>query len=163
MLFPRSSGLLLHPTSLPGRYGVGDIGAAAFRFVDFLESAEQVLWQTLPLGPTSYGDSPYQSLSAFAGNPLLISLDKLVEEGWLTPEDVAKVPNFAIYRIDYGPVISYHDKMLTLAFQRFTNHGTAEHTAAFETCRQKNADWLNDYILFAAIKDANGGKPWVEW
>src|SRR5215475_3798840 len=90
----RSSGLLLHPTSLPGRYGIGDLGDYAYRFADYLEECGQRLWQVLPLGPTSYGDSPYQSLSAFAGNPLLISLDKLLEEGWLTRDDLANMAEF---------------------------------------------------------------------
>src|SRR3954462_504985 len=113
-LFPRSSGVLLHPTSLPGRYGVGDLGEWAFAFVDFLESAGQTIWQVLPLGPTSYGDSPYQALSAFAGNPLLISLDKLIGAGWLTGEEVADHPAFSEYLVDFGPVITYYDHMLNL-------------------------------------------------
>src|SRR5215207_6388301 len=89
MDYPRASGILLHPTSLPGGYGLGDLSEWAYHFVDFLVESEQSLWQMLPLGPTSYGDSPYQSLSSFAGNPLLISLDKLVDEGWLTVDDLA--------------------------------------------------------------------------
>src|SRR5258707_7854526 len=109
MLSPRSSGLLLHPTWLPGHYGVGDLGEWAYHFVDFLASAGQTIWQILPLGPTSYGDSPYQSLSAFAGNPLLISLDKLVTAGWLTPQDITNTPKVPVYQVDYGPLIAYHD------------------------------------------------------
>src|SRR5262249_39954530 len=101
MQFPRASGILLHPTSLPGRYGIGDLGEWAYRFVDFLKETDQTVWQMLPLGPTSYGDSPYQSLSTFAGNPLLISLDKLVGEGWLTNDDLADVPNFPQERVDF--------------------------------------------------------------
>src|SRR5690606_10460204 len=111
-LFPRSSGILLHPTSLPGRYGIGDLGEWAYRFVDWLEAAGQTLWQVLPLGPTSYGDSPYQSLSAFAGNPNLISLDILVNEGWLLPDEVANVPNFPVHHVDYGEVIQYYHLLL---------------------------------------------------
>src|SRR3989304_5288432 len=103
MRFPRSSGILLHPTSLPGRYGIGDLGDAAYRFVDFLVSAGQQLWQVLPLGPTGYGDSPYQCFSAFAGNPLLISLDKLVEDGLLTERDLG-TPDLPQDRVDYGAV-----------------------------------------------------------
>jgi 4-alpha-glucanotransferase len=163
MQFPRSSGILLHPTSLPGRYGIGDIGDAAFRFVDFLTSARQTIWQVLPLGPTSFGDSPYQSLSAFAGNPLLISLDKLVEEGWLTTEDLANVPPFSNERVDYGNVIAYHDQMLSLAYERFASSGTAAQKATFNVWCAANIDWLDDFAVFATLKDVNGGKAWVEW
>src|SRR5215470_14743919 len=94
MTFPRSSGVLLHPTSLPGRFGIGDLGPSAFEFIDFLGAGGQRLWQVLPLGPTGYGDSPYQSFSAFAGNPLLISLERLVEQGYLTPPELFAPPPF---------------------------------------------------------------------
>ncbi|HET7088626.1 MAG TPA: 4-alpha-glucanotransferase, partial [Anaerolineae bacterium] len=104
MRFPRSSGILLHPTSLPGRYGIGDLGDDAYRFVDFLADAKQSLWQVLPLGPTGYGDSPYQCFSAFAGNPLLISPDKLLEEGLLAEDDVRSVPPFPSGAVDFGEV-----------------------------------------------------------
>src|SRR5512145_2410166 len=100
-IFPRSSGVLLHPTSLPGRFGIGDLGEWAYKFADWLAQAGQTVWQVLPLGPTSYGDSPYQSLSAFAGNPLLISLDQLIMDGWLTAADVAGLPEFPLYQVDY--------------------------------------------------------------
>src|SRR5271165_1530269 len=102
MRFPRSSGILLHPTSLPGPYGVGDLGPEAHRFADFLRDAGQQIWQVLPLGPTGYGDSPYQCFSAFAGNPLLLSLDKLVERGYLTPRDVENRPQFPSDTVDFG-------------------------------------------------------------
>src|SRR5450432_1079631 len=163
MLFPRSSGLLLHPTSLPGRYGVGDLGEMAYRFVDFLEAAGQTLWQVLPLGPTSYGDSPYQSLSAFAGNPLLISFDKLVSAGWLTSDDLSALPKFPEYRVDYGPVITYHDQILTRAYHHFVDHADAQQKANFESWHQQNASWLDDFALFVTLKDSHGGKTWVEW
>ncbi len=162
-LFPRSSGVLLHPTSLPGRYGIGDLGEWAYRFVDWLEANSQSVWQVLPLGPTSYGDSPYQTLSAFAGNPNLISLGTLIGEGWLTRDDLADAPDFPADRVDYGWVIGYHDRMLTLAYERFAAQGSAEQKAAFgEWCAQ-NAHWLDDFALFAALKDHHGGRPWVEW
>ena len=103
----RKSGLLLHPTSLPGRWGIGDLGAAAYTFVDFLAGAGQQLWQVMPLGPTGYGDSPYQGFSAFAGNPLLISLDLLIEERLLAPEDLTGLPAFSDARVDYGAVIPF--------------------------------------------------------
>ena len=105
MTFPRSSGILLHPTSLPGRFGIGDLGPEAYGFVDFLAAAGQKIWQVLPLGPTGFGDSPYQLFSAFAGNPLLISLDQLAEEGLLTPEELAAAPEFPADEVDYGRVI----------------------------------------------------------
>src|SRR5262245_6826046 len=104
MSFPRASGILLHPTSLPGRFGVGDVGPAAYEFVDFLEETGQSLWQVLPLGPTGYGDSPYQCFSAFAGNPLLISLEALVDDGLLSQRDIDHAPAFDRDRVDYGPV-----------------------------------------------------------
>lgn len=162
-LFPRSSGVLLHPTSLPGRYGIGDLGEWAYRFVDWLEAAGQTVWQILPLGPTSYGDSPYQTLSAFAGNPNLVSLDKLVEEGWLTDQDLAGVPNFPQDRVDYGWIIGYHNDKLNLAYERFEASGTPEQKAAFDAWAGENAYWLDDYTLFIALKDSHGGRPWVEW
>ena len=163
MLFPRSSGILLHPTSLPGSYGIGDLGEAAYYFVDFLEATGQTVWQVLPLGPTSYGDSPYQALSAFAGNPLLISLDKLVEAGWLTDEDIASVPTFSNYLVDYGPVITYHNAMLNRAYRRFEASATAKQKKRFEVWQLQNGDWLDDFTVYVALKDGNGGKPWVEW
>ncbi len=163
MQFPRSSGILLHPTSLPGKYGIGDLGDAAYRFVDFLEATGQTLWQMLPLGPTSYGDSPYQALSAFAGNSLLISLDRLIDEGWLTPDDVADVPDFSPYLVDYGPVIIYHNQMLSLAFERFRTAATNGQKKALDDWSQRNADWLDDFVVYVAIKDSQDGKPWVEW
>src|SRR5260221_2678876 len=153
MRFPRSSGLLLHPTSLPGRYGVGDLGDIAFRFVDFLVAAGQSLWQVLPLGPTSYGDSPYQSLSTFAGNPLLISFDKLVSASWLTNADLVALPKFPEYRVDYGPVITYHDQILIRAYQRFVEKATAEQKASFDSWQQQNASWVEDFALVVALKD----------
>jgi len=162
-LFPRSSGVLLHPTSLPGRYGVGDLGEWAYTFVDWLESAGQTIWQVLPLGPTSYGDSPYQSLSTFAGNPLLISFDKLVTDGWLTAEDIAKVPNFPPYLVDFGNVINYHNAMLTKAYNRFDAMASAEQRSGFVAWCAQEAYWLDDWALFIALKNLYGGKPWVEW
>src|SRR5690349_405168 len=119
MSFPRTSGVLLHPTSLPNGSGIGDLGKAAYDFVDFLEEAGQSLWQVLPLGPTGYGDSPYQSFSAFAGNPLLISLEALVEDGVLKAADLAEASNFPKDRVDYGAVIEFKTRMLTNAHVNF--------------------------------------------
>ncbi len=163
MQFPRASGILLHPTSLPGRYGIGDLGEWAYRFVDFLEETEQGVWQMLPLGPTSYGDSPYQSLSTFAGNPLLISLDKLVGEGWLTNDDLNDVPDFPPDHVDFGWIIPYHQSKLSLAYDGFKAHPTEAHIASFSQFCVDNAYWLDDFALFVALKNANGGRSWVEW
>src|ERR687883_192860 len=121
MRFPRSSGILLHPTSLPGRFGIGDLGQEAYRFVDFLVDSGQGLWQVLPLGPTGYGDSPYQCFSAFAGNPLLVSPDLLVEQGLLSKGDVKHPPKFHATRVDYGPVIEYKRALLARAFEAFSS------------------------------------------
>lgn len=162
-LFPRSSGILLHPTSLPGRYGIGDLGEWAYRFADWLASAGQTVWQILPLGPTSYGDSPYQTLSAFAGNPNLISLDKLVDDGYLMETDLSDAPDFPEDRVDYGWIINYHRDKLDLAAERFATNGTPEQQADFNNWTQENAYWLADYALFVALKDAHDGRPWVEW
>ena len=162
MDYPRASGILLHPTSLPGRFGIGDLGEWAYRFVDFLVETEQSIWQVLPIGPTSYGDSPYQSLSTFAGNPLLISLDRLVEEGWLAADDLADVPAFPWDRVDFGPVIDYHNRILTLAYQGFRDGRTAEQQESYEAFCADNAFWLDDFALFRALKTHHGGGPWVE-
>lgn len=163
MEYPRASGILLHPTSLPGRYGVGDLGDWAYQFVDFLVQSEQAVWQILPLGPTSYGDSPYQALSSFAGNPLLISLDRLIDEGWLENGDLADAPDFPENRVDYGPVIEYHNQKLALAYARFRDGKTEAQAAAFNTFCEQNAFWLDDFALFVALKNHHGGVAWVEW
>lgn len=162
-IFPRSSGILLHPTSLPGQYGIGDLGEWAYRFVDWLESAGQTLWQVLPLGPTSYGDSPYQTLSAFAGNPLLVSLDRLKTNGWLTEADLADVPDFPVDHVDFGWIIPYHNDKLKLAYERFAQNATDEQRTAYDEWCAENAYWLDDFSLFVALKDMHGGRPWVEW
>src|SRR5271156_1129 len=112
MNLPRASGILLHPTSLPGRFGIGDLGEEAYRFVDFLAESEQSYWQVLPLGPTGYGNSPYQCFSAFAGNPLLISLEKLAAQNLLSSDDLRGVPRFPVAQVDFGPVINYKYELL---------------------------------------------------
>jgi 4-alpha-glucanotransferase len=162
-IFPRSSGVLLHPTSLPGHYGIGDLGEWAYRFVDWLASAGQGIWQVLPLGPTSYGDSPYQSLSTFAGNTLLISFDKLIEEGWLTKTDVQPVPDFRPYAVDFGNVIAYHDEVLSRAYSCFHTTATDGQQSAFAAWCDEQRYWLNDFVLFVTLKHLNSGRPWVEW
>jgi 4-alpha-glucanotransferase len=163
MNFPRSSGVLLHPTSLPGPFGIGDLGPAAYAFADFLAAAGQSLWQVLPLGPTGYGDSPYACYSAFAGNTLLISPEELVREGLLLKDAVADVQSFADERVDFDVVHQYKDPILRLAFGSFKQTANSELADAFaEFCRQQ-AVWLDDYALFRALKDAHGGVAWNEW
>src|SRR5512147_664778 len=123
MKFERSRGILLHPTSLPGPYGIGDLGPQAYHFVDWLESTGCNLWQILPLGPTGYGDSPYQCFSAFAGNPYLISFDFLLKDGLLTKDDFKDKPDFPASRVDYGWIIPWKLELLQKAFSRFTLGG----------------------------------------
>jgi 4-alpha-glucanotransferase len=163
MKFPRRSGVLLHPTSLPGRYGIGDLGDEAFRFIDFLAAAGQSYWQVLPLSPTGYADSPYQGVSAFAGNPMLISPDRLVEAGHLTQADVQEVPAFPEGRVDFESVSRYKEGLLTGAFANFKAHSPAKQRAAFGDFCQEQAFWLDDFALFMALKEANQLKPWYEW
>src|SRR5512147_2456317 len=131
MTFNRSSGILLHPTSLPGPYGIGDMGPQAYRFIDWLSSTGCKLWQILPLGPTGYGDSPYQCFSAFAGNPYLISPELLVEDGLLGPEDLSGLPDFPAEHVDFGPVIRWKLELLDKAFENFQEQGAAGLGAAF--------------------------------
>src|SRR4029079_2946619 len=153
----RKSGLLLHPTSLPGRWGIGDLGATAYTFVDFLANAGQQLWQVMPLGPTGYGDSPYQGFSAFAGNPLLISLDQLIEAGLLAPEDLTGLPAFSDQHVDYGTVIPFKLAALKKSFDRFKRVATDAQRAALASFRTEQRIWLADYALFAALKEQHGG------
>ena len=140
----RSSGILLHPTSLPSAFGIGDLGPEAYKFVDFLAAAGQSLWQVLPLGPTGYGDSPYSSYSAFAGNTSLISPERLVQEGLLTELEVHQV------KAD----------MLRRAYDGFNN---ADLRTQFDAFTQQQSHWLDDYALFRALKDEHGGAAWTEW
>lgn len=148
--FPRASGILLHPTSLPGPNGIGDLGRESYAFVDFLEQAGQKIWQVLPLGPTGYGDSPYQSFSAFAGNPLLIDLDALVENGYLTAADLRARPDFPAARVDFGWVIDWKFPLLARAAERF--YAAARERAEFEAFREKHGWWLDGYAAFMAGK-----------
>ena len=163
MRFPRASGILLHPTSLPGRYGIGELGDEAYRFADALVRAGQTLWQVLPLGPTGYGDSPYQSFSAFAGNTLLVSLDLLQREGLLAAEDLSDVPDFPSDRVDFGEAIKFKNDKLERAYERFKQTGGESLTRAFDIFCEYAAAWLDDYALFRAIKNHQDGKVWSEW
>jgi 4-alpha-glucanotransferase len=159
---PRSAGLLLHPTSLPGPYGIGDLGPAARNWVDTLVRARQTWWQVLPLGPTGYGDSPYQSTSTFAGNPLLISPDRLVEEGLLQRSEV-NPPNFPTDRVDYHGVTEFKRGLLKRAWDQFRRGAAQGLRGPFDEFCARHASWLDDFSLFLALKEENGGKAWTDW
>jgi 4-alpha-glucanotransferase len=169
MKFERSSGILLHPTSLPGEYGIGDLGMQAYQWIDFLSSARFALWQLLPLGPTGYGDSPYQCFSAFAGNPYLISPQVLLEAdahhgvSLLDPNDLIDHPHFPAERIDYGRVIEWKLGVLDRSYNRFEKLAPPKLIDELESFKQAQATWLDDYTLFMALKEAHGGKPWTFW
>jgi 4-alpha-glucanotransferase len=163
MTFPRASGLLLHPTSLPGRFGIGDFGDEAYRFADFLIASGQSLWQVLPLGPTGYGDSPYACYSAFAGNTLLISPERLIEEGLLTQTDLEEIPAAPSDRIDFELAHKIKSLILDKAFASYQRSTDTEFRSAFETFAEQNSSWLDDYALFRALKSAHGGAAWHEW
>ncbi len=162
MSLPRASGILLHPTSLPSEYGIGDLGDEAFRFVDFLAQCKQTYWQVLPLGPTGYGDSPYQSLSAFAGNPLLISPRKLLEAGLLSEDDLGQVPEFSSDKVDFARVSDFKTELLNCAFKRFQankNSSLNNEYCAFV----ERSSWLEPYALYRAIKHSQREQPWSAW
>ena len=153
----RKSGILMHISSLPGPYGIGSMGKCAYEFIDFLEAAGQTYWQVLPLCPTGYGDSPYQSFSVFAGNPYLIDLDFLMEEGLLEKQEIAGFTGSQNpERVDYANLYENRCKLLQLAFRRFRPD------QAFYSFVEENNPWLSDYSLFMALKDRFGGKPWQE-
>ncbi len=163
MKFNRSSGILLHPTSLPGPDGIGDLGPEAYAWVDFLAEFGFGLWQVLPLGPTGYGDSPYQCFSAFAGNPLLVSPAILIDEGLLKPEDLLDRPDFNPHKIDYGKAIFWKTLLLDRAFDHFKQLKPTSIQNEFDRFLREQEDWLVDYAAFRTIKDEFGGVSWVEW
>jgi len=162
MRFERQSGLFLHLTSLPGPDGVGDLGAGAHAFLDFLAAADQSLWQFCPLGPTSgaHGNSPYQSFSAFAGAPMLVDLRDLRTRGYL---DDADPPDFPAERVAYDRVRSYKRERLREAHAAFAADADEDEHACFDAFRERESAWLADYALFAALKDEFEGRPWTEW
>src|SRR5262245_21361853 len=162
MKFNRSGGILIHPSSLPGPYGIGDLGPEAYHFVDWLVSTGCKLWQILPLGPTGYGDSPYQCFSAFAGNPYLISFDLLLEDGLLTKDDLKELPDFPASRVDFGGLIPWKLNLLQTALARFTSASKDLHKE-FNDFSLRNAAWLDDYALFMSLKEVNGGGAWNGW
>lgn len=163
MEYQRQSGILLHPTSLPGRYGIGTFNDIAYEWVDFLETTRQSLWQVLPLGPTGYGDSPYQSFSSFAGNPYLISLEDMVEERLLDKSALENAPDFPADRVDYGAIYNWKLPLLRQAAAAFAQRGKAELQAEFATFCADQASWLDDFALFMALKDAHNGASWNTW
>ncbi len=162
MRFPRRSGLLLHPTSLPGRFGIGDLGPAAFVWVDALVRAKQTLWQVLPLGPTGFGDSPYQCFSAMAGNPYLVSPERLVDDRLIDAAELSRAPEFPDRAVSFGPVIEFKSRLLDAAWARFREGGSPL-VDDFDRFRAEHASWLDDFALFMALKAENGGRAWSEW
>jgi 4-alpha-glucanotransferase len=165
MSFQRASGILLHPTSLPSPFGIGDLGPSAYQFIDFLASSAQKLWQILPLGPTGYEHSPYtMNFSAFAGNPLLISPDLLAKEGLLQPDQLKPLPeNTTLNRVDFSKVIPHKTQLLQLACDRFKQSLAAKPNPEFEEFCIQQSVWLDDYVLFMAMLEVNDGKPWSQW
>lgn len=162
MKIERASGVLLHPTSLPGRYGIGDLGPAAYQFIKWLAESGCKLWQILPLGPTGYGDSPYQCFSAFAGNPYLISPDFLLRDDLLHPDDLKEIPDFPDVKVDFGRVISWKLNLLERAFIRFKNSPGDGFNDFDRFCTEQDS-WLTEFACFMAIKEANGNRPWTNW
>lgn len=163
MNYERACGIILHPTSLPGPDGIGDLGPEAYRWVNFLEASGCSLWQVLPLAPTGYGDSPYQTFSAFAGNPYMVSPALLLEDGLLTRASLADRPEFPAGHVDFGEVIQWKLKLLQRAYDRFVKDKPASLTGEFQDFQEQERDWLDDYALFAAIKQDNNYAPWNQW
>jgi 4-alpha-glucanotransferase len=163
MRLPRASGVLLHPTSLPGPHGSGDFGAAAYHFVDWLANGHQRLWQILPLGGIGPGNSPYMSTSAFAGNVLLIDLVELQRQGWLDEADLEPVAGLDATRLDFAAVVPFRMQRLARASARFAGHASAEQRASFDQFEAEHADWLDDYAVFMALSEAHEWRDWCDW
>jgi len=163
MQWPRGSGLLVHPTSFPGAYGIGDLGAGAMRMLDFLAASGQRFWQMLPLGPTGYGNSPYAALSAFAGNPLLISPERLLEDDLLTPADLHSLPDFPADHVDYGAVGPWKLALLRASYARFVERATPALRDEFAAYCAEQREWLDDFVLFMALKGAHDEAMWTAW
>ena len=163
MRFPRTSGILLHPTSLPGPFGSGDLGQSSYHFVEWLKTAGQSLWQMLPLCPAGMGNSPYMGLSAFAGNPLLIDLQDLANKGWVSPHELSSSSHFYAHRVDFRQVNSFRmEKLRQAAITFFSSPKNNHHTLYEEFCEAKKS-WLDDYALFMALNEHHGKKEWVTW
>jgi 4-alpha-glucanotransferase len=163
MALRRSSGVLLHPTSLPGGFGIGDLGPAASEFIDLLASGGQRIWQVLPLGPTGYGDSPYQCFSAFAGNTLLVSPDLLVDDGLLTASEAGDRDRSASSSVDFPAVIAHRQQLWPRVLDRFDAAGAGPMRDRFELFCGANASWLDDFALFMSVKEAQGQVAWTAW
>ncbi len=163
MKWPRASGILAHPTSLPGRFAVGDLGLGARNFLDFLVASGQRIWQTLPLCPTGFGDSPYSLLSAFAGNPLLISPESLLAEQLLDEDDLADAPAFDPAKVDFDIIRPWKNRLLQRSYQHFQHYKDAAPHESFQAFCDEQRDWLDDYALFMAMKAHFDGKAWTEW
>lgn len=161
MNIERSSGILLHPSSLPGSYGIGDFGPHAYAWVDFLADSGCSYWQVLPLGPTGFGDSPYQSFSSFAGNPMLISLDLLAAEELLSEEDLKSRPTFSEGRVDFSKVNIWKSEIIKKVYHHLSE--LTSRTEEFKDFCLEQAAWLEDFTLFMALKAEQGGVAWVDW
>jgi len=159
----RTAGILLHPTSLPSRGGIGDLGPAARAYIDWLADAGITWWQVLPLHPPGPSQSPYAATSTFAGSPWLISLEELREDGLLDDGDLDGAPEFPPERVDFGPVLEWKAAMLSRAVERFEHRAAGELRAAFDAFRAHARHWLPDYALYAAIKQAHDRRSWIEW
>ena len=163
MKLSRSSGVVLHPTSLPGPYGIGDLGPEAYRFARFVSSSGLGVWQVLPLGPTGFGDSPYQCFSAFAGNPLLISPDLLAQDGLLDQSDLDQSPDFDPARVDFRAVIDFKLPLLEKAHRNFKAAAGSQTRSEFRAFCRSHSAWLDDYALFRAVKEFHHDAPWSDW
>lgn len=159
----RYSGVLVHPTSFPSPYGIGDMGRGAHEFIDFLAMAGQHLWQVLPLGPSGNGNSPYQSYSVFAGQTLLISPELLIEKKLLTEADVHPIPEFNADRVDYDKVTTYKTSLFKKAYEHFRHTADKNLLEEYDSFQSNNQYWLDDYCLYMAGKDYHNGLPWYEW
>jgi len=159
----RSSGILMHVTSLPSPYGIGDLGPSAYEFIDFLEISKQTVWQILPINQTEsvFGHSPYSSLSAFAFNHLLISPAKLLQSGYLNPSDIGAIPTFPDDHVNYDMVIEFKEKIFERAFENFKSKKKADES--YETFYANNKQWLEDYSLFIILKKQFNGQSWSQW
>lgn len=161
----RTAGVLLHPTSLPGIYGVGELGDEVIAFLDWAQSAGVRIWQVLPLNPTGYGASPYGCLSSFAGNPLLIAPQRLLQQGFLDADDVAEVPRFSDEHVEFDRVHAYKLDLLRTSWRRFSERATDEQRAALQAFvdAEEQSEWLDDYALYMTLKERAGGAPWWKW
>ncbi|NWG12305.1 MAG: 4-alpha-glucanotransferase [Acidobacteria bacterium] len=159
----RRSGILLHPTSLPGRFGIGDLGPWAYKFVNFLVESAQSVWQILPLGPPGLGNSPYMCYSSMAGNPMLISLERLAGEGWIAPDELDSAPRLPEDRVDFDAVASFRWALLRKAAQAFFERCSSWQRRDFESFCEDKRSWLDNYASFAALKEAGGESAWPDW